>query len=156
MLAPTAPAGRLIDVTSYLSWDHDRLDALLGQVARQLADGELEQTKTTCAAFIAGLDRHIRLEEAILFPAFETATGIRSGPTTVMTAEHVAVRAALAEVERAVAARDLNRFNQCRAALENVLGPHNLKEERVLYPGTDRALTPPARAALVACLAAYQ
>ena len=40
--------------------------------------------------------RHFEMEEAVLFPAFEEATGMTQGPTMVMHAEHVQMKGVLA------------------------------------------------------------
>ena len=139
-------------VTAYLSWDHDRLDALLESVRDRVARGEWGEARREYGEFDRGLDRHIRLEEGILFPAFEALTPTGAGPTAVMREEHRAIRAALDFMRAALARGDANSFHDGVAALLTVLPAHNVKEERVLYPATDRALSGPDRAALAARL----
>jgi hemerythrin-like domain-containing protein len=138
-------------VTAYLSWDHDRLDAILESVRESVERGEWGEARREYCEFDRGLDRHIRLEEGILFPAFEARPGIADGPTAVMREEHRAIRAALHFMRAALARGDAGSFHHGMAALLTVLPVHN-KEERVLYPATDRALSGADRAALAARL----
>src|SRR5262245_9518428 len=79
---------RFDSITRYLSWDHDRLDGLLGEVTRHVEDGHFVQASSIFSTFDQGLRRHIRLEEELLFPLFECRTGMRNGPTAVMRNEH--------------------------------------------------------------------
>ncbi len=138
-------------VTEYLSWDHDRLDALLQSVRTWVEGGKWEHAQRTFAEFDRGLDRHIRLEEEILFPLFEARTGM-TGPTTVMREEHQLIRGALAVLAAAIGKADASGFHAGLAALASVLPPHNEKEEAVLYPTTDRVLPEGERTTLAARL----
>ncbi len=139
-------------VSEFLGWDHDRLDGLLESVRGLLASGTPGEAAHRFAEFRTGLLRHIRLEEEVLFPAFERATGMSgSGPTTVMRAEHVEIRRILDLMSEGFVASGLtaSRFESLRGDLVAVLGDHNGKEEQILYPMTDRSLPPSARKDLV-------
>ena len=146
-----APATTFDTVNAYLSWDHDRLDALLQSAANRVDHGEWAQARLAYGEFDRGLARHIRLEEEILFPLFEARTGT-AGPTTVMREEHRLIRGVLAVIGAAVARADAPAFRSGVAALADLLPAHNAKEEQVLYPTTDRVLPEHERAALAARL----
>jgi uncharacterized protein (DUF2249 family) len=145
-----AKPGARREVTEALAWDHDRLDALEQRAFASFAGGDPEGARPTWSEFSVGLKRHIRFEEEILFPTFEEHVGISpaEGPTRVMRDEH-------REIERLLEAIG-HAFSGGAAALalredlRTLLGQHNLKEEHVLYPGTDRCLDPEERDALVA------
>lgn len=140
---------RFSTVTEYLSWDHDRLDALLADVQRMVEDGELERADHTFAEFFEGLRRHIRIEEEVLFPEFEARTGVTQGPTRVMRHEHRQIEEALEAMREALDRADAAAFRAGDARLLEVLSPHNAKEERILYPTTDQHLTPEERRLLL-------
>ncbi len=135
-----------------LSEDHRRLDALLDDAAAAVDRGDLGAAMPPFSAFHDGLERHIRFEEEVVFPIFEERTGMRQGPTTVMRAEHRAIRAALADLAAALQRGEPARFEAAREALLDALGPHNEKEEQVLYPMTDEVVGENERRALVARL----
>jgi regulator of cell morphogenesis and NO signaling len=137
------PGEGLRGVGEALSWDHDRLDALEEAAFKARAAGDFPAAFDLYAEFAIGLRRHIGFEEQLLFPAFEEASGIppSSGPTAVMRAEHKEIVDLLERIADRIgdAAESLEALHQ---SFHAVLGLHNLKEERVLYPGTDRMLGP--------------
>jgi len=137
-------------VSRYLAWDHDRLDGLLVEVTQRVEDGHLGQAKSLFRTFDDGLRRHIRIEEDVLFPIFESRTGVRGcGPTTVMCAEHRVIEGELTRMREALDIGDAAEYASGLAALHGVLGAHNLKEESVLYPTTDDLLDAVERLQLV-------
>ena len=127
-------------VTAYLSWDHDRLDALLAQAFDHVVRGDLAGAMPAFGELSDGLVRHMRLEEELLFPVFEQRTGIVSGPTEVMRTEHRALERALARMREALVAKDKDGATRSHDDLVEVLVAHHMKEEEVLYPLTDRTL----------------
>jgi len=135
-----ASALRFDSITRYLSWDHDRLDGLLSEATQRVEQGHLPQARSIFAAFDEGLRRHIRIEEELLFPLFESRTGMRNGPTTVMRAEHRVIEGELERMRRGLEAGDASEYATGLATLHGVLGSHNAKEEHVLYPTTDDML----------------
>ena len=84
------------------------------------------------------MQRHIVWEEDILFPLWEKETGItEGGATSVMRAEHRQIEQQLEAIHQKVADQNPDS-DQEEQGLLNLLGSHNMKEERVLYPGIDR------------------
>jgi len=146
-----ASVARFDTVTEYLSWDHDRLDALLDSVSGCVERGDWPQAQRAYSGFARDLDRHIRMEEEILFPLFEARTGI-AGPTPAMRHEHELIRDALGVLAVVVGLRDAVAFRAGMSVLLSLLTGHNEKEERVLYPITDRVLPGRERETLAARL----
>lgn len=142
-------------VMHYLATDHDRLDAALEEVVARVEAGDLTTAATHFPAFAAGLARHIRLEDAVLFPRFEQATGMTTGPTTVMRREHRLIEQVLGGLGAALEAGDAAGFSGLHGELLALLGPHNEKEEAIIYPMTDQALDDEARHRLVVELRAF-
>jgi len=137
-------------ITEALGFDHDRLDALEKSAFQRFAAGDVAGAQAVWAEFSFGLRRHIRFEEEILFPVFEEKTGLPSthGPTGVMRVEHREIEGLIEAIGRAFAGE--GSALRLRSELQRVLGEHNMKEERMLYPGTDQCLDPEERDALVA------
>src|SRR5262245_24577105 len=77
-------------VLEALSWDHARLDALEAAAFGARSEGDFPAAFDIYAEFALGLRRHIGFEEDLLFPAFESKTGMppTAGPTAVMRMEH--------------------------------------------------------------------
>lgn len=126
-------------VTDYLAWDHDRLDALLESCMSRAQRGDWPGALVQAEDFSHGLQRHIQIEEEILFPAFEDATGMQQGgPTQVMRHEHVDIKQYLQGILEGARARNYDEMERNRADMLGVLVSHNMKEESILYPTTDR------------------
>lgn len=146
-----AERGSLRAVNEALSWDHDRLDALEARAFAARGKGDHDEAKAIYAGFAHGLRRHIRFEEEILFPEFETRAGFSPevGPTAVMRDEHREILRCLDRIEAGIGDATAS-VDSSRHTLHAVLGNHNLKEENIVYPLTDQALTADQRDALVA------
>jgi len=138
LLASTSKAE---SVTRLLGDDHRRLDALLADAKRALAADDRPRAAARFGEFRAGLESHIAAEERVLFPRFEALTGIASGgPTHVMRVEHAQIRELLAEISAGLGdGASPTPLSTPLAHLTALLLAHNGKEERVLYPASDRA-----------------
>lgn len=130
-------------ISDFLGYDHRRLDEILPDVERLIDRGALANAGERFAEFSCGLNRHIDAEERILFPAFEQVTGMTGGPTVVMRAEHVEIRRWMALVTASLDAQDAPGAKNAIGQLKGTLGAHNMKEEQILYPMTDRAISSP-------------
>jgi regulator of cell morphogenesis and NO signaling len=127
--------------------DHDRLDELF-KTFQQLKRSDFAKAKEAFAAFKIGLQRHIVWEEEILFPLWEKETGItEGGATSVMRTEHRQIGQHLEAIHREVIDQNPDS-DQEEQALLVLLGSHNMKEERVLYPGIDRVTSTEVREAV--------
>lgn len=127
-------------VTSYLQADHQRLDAILPVVERLANAGSFVEARASFDEFACGLGWHIEVEEQVVFPFFEAKTGMTRGPTTVMRVEHKDIQARITGVINALDANDAAAIAGALGELVSALAAHNLKEERMLYPMTDRAI----------------
>jgi hemerythrin-like domain-containing protein len=136
-------------ITTALSWDHDRIDHLFEEAATMVSDGELERAEHTFAEAFRDLLRHIAYEEGVLFP-FLLAHAPVTGPIAVMRREHAEIQATLERMTLALAHGQGAAFLEACETLEDVLGRHNEKEERVLYPLADRLASRPDAERLLA------
>jgi iron-sulfur cluster repair protein YtfE (RIC family) len=147
-------------VTAYLMADHRRLDGLMETCKGQAEKGDMKGAGATFAEFRAGLMRHIKIEERLLFPEFEAATGLDrgGGPTGVMRLEHTEIIRLLDLIEGLFEgqAPSAPEFDSLRSALIGLLHEHNGKEERILYPMTDRMVAPDALHDLLTKMKAFE
>ncbi len=134
-------------ITAFYEQDHDRLDEFF-KTFQQLKWSDFPKAKDAFKEFKFGLQRHIVWEEEILFPLWEKETGItEGGATSVMRTEHRQIGQQLEAIHQKVVDQNPDS-DQEEQALLNLLGSHNMKEERVLYPGIDRVTSAIDRAAV--------
>lgn len=123
-------------ITTLYAEDHDRLDELF-KTFQTSKRSDFAKAKDAFKEFKVGLQRHIVWEEELLFPMWEEKTGmIEDGPTPVMRFEHEQIKQLLDAIYRKVESQDLTS-DQEEQALLNLLGSHNRKEEKALYPAID-------------------
>ncbi len=135
--------------SSYLAHDHAQCDGFFADAEAAAAAQDWAQADARYAAFRQAMAHHFAMEESVLFPAFEAATGSTAGPTQVMRSEHAQMNGLFAEMTAALAARDATRFLGHAETLLWLMRQHNAKEENILYPMSDRTLAP-QRAELIA------
>jgi len=127
-------------ISSLLSRHHRICDERLEHSAEAVGRSDWEVAARCFTSFRDELARHIRLEEDVLFPAFEKASGTTEGPTAVMRAEHARIASLLDELDRDLNARDADGFQSAYARFSILMSDHNRKEEQILYPACDRLL----------------
>jgi iron-sulfur cluster repair protein YtfE (RIC family) len=141
-------------IQEFFSHDHRVCDDIWGEI-EAMGDGDPARALARWKAFEAAMLRHFAMEEEVLFPAFEDATGMHGGgPTAVMRMEHVQMKKVLEQMAQAAARSDVQGLLDQGDTLLMLIQQHNVKEEGMLYPMADRALA--ARLAdLMSRLAAY-
>lgn len=131
------PEDPLSSISSTLSAHHRNCDELFLAAEGAAAEGKWPECEAKFAAYCAEIERHIDFEEQVLFPAFEQATGMTQGPTTVMREEHAQIRELNARMAAAATRRDTDDFLAASETFLVLMQQHNLKEEGVLYPECD-------------------
>jgi iron-sulfur cluster repair protein YtfE (RIC family) len=127
-------------ILDFLGSDHRACDELFAATEAAVAQKNWGSARDLFARFQAAMARHLAMEEDVLFPAFEARTGNSMGPTEVMRMEHAQMRGLLQGMASSVAAGDQGRFLGLSETLNMLTQQHNLKEENMLYPMSDRVL----------------
>ncbi len=140
-------------ISAALTLDHRRCDELFAAVEEAAGRDERETATQRFTEFRRAAERHFRIEEQILFPALEAATGMREGPTAVMRTEHDMMRRLFEEMAQALAQGESKRYLGQSETLLVLMQQHNLKEEQILYRLADSTLAS-TRAELRDCIAA--
>jgi hemerythrin-like domain-containing protein len=124
----------------FFTADHRHCDEVWARVEAAIDGDDAKEATRLFAEFDAAMRLHLAMEEEVLFPAFEAATGMRGGPTHVMRMEHQQMRGMLDQMARAAATGDFDSVSDHGDTLMMLIQQHNLKEEGMLYPMTERAL----------------
>jgi iron-sulfur cluster repair protein YtfE (RIC family) len=127
-------------ILEFLGSDHHACDNVFASAEEAVARKDWDSARSLFDRFQAAMARHLAMEEDVLFPAFESRTGMSTGPTEVMRMEHAQMRDLLQAMANAIAAGNQNRYLGLSETLNMLMQQHNLKEENMLYPMSDRVL----------------
>lgn len=127
-------------IGQYMTGHHRHCDEMFVRAMDLAAAADWAGVEREGGTFLGEIERHIELEETLLFPAFEETTGMTGGPTATMRFEHGEMRGLFARMRGAAGARDADSYLEASRALQMLLEQHNMKEESMMYPMLDQAL----------------
>jgi hemerythrin-like domain-containing protein/uncharacterized protein (DUF2249 family) len=142
--APGAPASS----RDYLSWDHRRLERLLTEATDQ-AEQVLERARARFEELSCALDRHMAMEELLLFPMLSP-----NAEADGLSSEHAWLAAQRRRLLGTLNGGDALRFAREGSALAGALAAHHRREERSLYGVADSTLDEAARERMIVDLQA--
>lgn len=121
-------------IPEYMTDKHRECDEFFSEAESVVAEGNWSLATDKWQLFTQELNEHFTQEEEVLFPQFEQATGMTSGPTEVMRMEHTQARALVQSLDEALTAQDKDTFLGLSETLMVLIQQHNMKEEMMLYP----------------------
>jgi hemerythrin-like domain-containing protein len=127
-------------ISDYMNKDHKHCDAAFARAGDRATARDLTGLARDGGTFLREIERHIGIEEKLLFPAFEEKTGMTSGPTETMRSEHEQMRGMFAQMRAAIEAKDAEQYLGIAETLLILLRQHNMKEENMMYPMLDQSL----------------
>lgn len=128
------------DLSSMMSVHHRYCDECFAEAERAGDSRDWSSCTALTARFVEAMQAHFTAEEAVLFPAFESVTGITTGPTRMMRMEHTQMRELLEQMLAAANEMDQDTFLGTAETLLVMMEQHNMKEEHILYPMCDQHL----------------
>lgn len=128
-------------ISSYMTSDHHRCDELFSQAESAASGQDWGAIAAGLQVFLDSMCQHFKMEEEVLFPAFEERTGMSMGPTQVMRMEHVQMRELFDAMSDAVKQQDRDEFLGQAETLLVMMQQHNMKEEQILYRMADQMLS---------------
>ncbi len=135
-------------ISDCMNKDHKHCDDAFARAEDRAAAKDWTGLERDGGTFLREIEHHIGLEEDLLFPAFEEKTGMTSGPTETMRAEHEQMRGMFVQMRAAIEAKDAEQYLGTAETLLILLQQHNMKEESMMYPMLDDALGEDARSLL--------
>jgi len=129
-------------LADFFEQDHRDCDGRWADVEELLDTGDIEAARPAWRKYLAGMQRHIAMEEEVLFPAFESASGAHdAGPTAVMRTEHRQIRELLGQIDATIASGDCAQALEVGDTLLMLVQQHSAKEEKALYPMAENLLS---------------
>lgn len=129
-----------MSLTAPLHRHHKHCDDRFADAEAAVAARDWSRADLLVVNFQKELETHFRTEEELLFPAFETSTGMTGGPTQMMRFEHAQMRDLMDQMRTALRGHDADNFAGAAETLLILMQQHNIKEENILYPMCDRSL----------------
>ena len=112
--------------------DHRRLEQALELSMTHARAERWDAAAAAFATFRRGIERHMEVEEQVLFPAVE---GEAETPlTAILRKGHRDLRAFFDEINDALMARDEEECTRIATSMKALLERHDEKEETELYP----------------------
>jgi hemerythrin-like domain-containing protein len=121
-------------IPEYMTAKHRECDDYFSEAESAVAKENWDLALEKWQLFANELAEHLGQEEEVLFPQFEQATGMTSGPTQMMCMEHQQMRALVQDLDNALAAKEKNEYLGLSETLMVMMQQHNMKEEMMLYP----------------------
>ena len=128
-------------ISEYMQQNHRDCDELFVRVEASASDGNWDDVARDFDDYNNSVERHLVMEEQVLFPAFEAATGNTEGPTVIMRMEHEQMRGLLKVLKTCLESQDQQQFLGLTETLMMLTQQHNMKEEQMMYPMADQALS---------------
>jgi len=130
----------MINIQEHLKADHRRCDGFFVEAEQLVAEGNWPLAEESFRAFHQAMEHHFTMEEKVLFPDFEAASGNTAGPSQIMRMEHQQMRELLTDMVQATDEKDGDTFLGMAETLLILMQQHNAKEEQILYPMCDNLL----------------
>lgn len=129
-------------INDYMMGDHRTCDAVFERAESAAEAGDFATLEREATEFLKRITTHIEMEERLLFPAFEERTGMgEGGPSATMRSEHRTMEGLFEEMRAAIAAKDVAAYRTASKQLGETLMQHNQKEEQMMYPMLDDAMS---------------
>jgi len=129
-------------LAGFFTQDHHDCDAHWADVEALLDGEDPAQATQAWQTFENSMRRHFAMEEDVLFPAFESRSGMGGGgPTAMMRMEHQRMRGLLDQLSAMIGAAEFEDALDVGDTLLMLIQQHNIKEEGMLYPMAQNMLS---------------
>lgn len=125
-------------ISEAFAQDHRRLEQGLDASVAHVNAARWHDAAEAFAAFRRSIERHMEIEEKILFPAVER--GAETPLTAILRKGHHDLRVFFDEIDDALQARDAEEYDRIASSVRALLDRHDEKEETELYPAAQAQL----------------
>lgn len=128
-------------ICDYLVFDHRRCDALFERADTCIEQRDWSMADTNFRQFQLALKQHMKMEEKILFPAFENFMSNSAAPLAMLRREHGLIHGIVERMALALNRMDPVSYGIHAETLTLLIQQHGMKEEEMLYPLLDKILS---------------
>jgi hemerythrin-like domain-containing protein len=137
----------MTSILDFMTQKHRDCDDAFAAAEEAVSLSQWDAAAEPWRRFSDELERHLQMEELVLFPEFEQVTGSTNGPTGMMRMEHQQIRGLIHQLDSALSEQQDEEFLGLSETLMVLMQQHNMKEEQMLYPMADQAI--PASDAII-------
>lgn len=119
---------------SYLGDTHRECDDQYQQAAARVSQRHWPAAERDFAAFRQAFLRHMRAEEALMFPVLQKSLGAKRGPLAELRADHAHMRAVVQRIGNALSERDVDAFFDNATIMRSLMRQHRQKESGIVHP----------------------
>lgn len=127
-------------ICDHMIHGHNRCDRYFDQLQICVGQRRWSEAGASLRLFEGSLDRHMRMEEDVLFPIVLESMRHADGPVVMLRLEHRHIHAMLERMSDAVARLAAVDFFLHVETFTLLMQQHQLKEEGMLYPLLDKIL----------------
>lgn len=128
-------------IHEFMAREHGKCDEHFATAEQDVSKSNWEDANTNFSQFVDSLERHLAMEEQVLFPYLEQIMGSSGGPVAVMKMEHSQMRDLIQTLTENLKQQDKDGFLGVAETLLVLMQQHNMKEEQILYPMADQMLS---------------
>jgi len=130
----------MTDTSNWLVHDHRRYDAALDGCEIAAGAGEWKEAIALFRSFLDELELHMRMEDEVVYPTVERATGDPLGEIAELREEHEDLVRLLRDIGIILRTRDYDHFLESLVPLHRAMNKHNRHEEEVFQRIGDDSL----------------
>jgi hypothetical protein len=119
---------------SWLYHEHLDLEGLMDDCATAVRRKDWEAAARLFGRLVARLKGHMRIEEEVIFPAYEELAGTGREPTASLRNDHDAMVRWCRDLHYSLQAQNDAAFTSALKPLRELLAHHDDKEEQVFLP----------------------
>jgi iron-sulfur cluster repair protein YtfE (RIC family) len=125
---------------NWLNHDHKNFESVVYKCRTACDDADWPSVKRLFDEFASRYESHVRIEEKVLFPAYETHLGSPIEPTTSLKADHTQIFRLIGYISRQLEHGSHENLAEHFSLLYRTLTRHHEKEEEIFLPMASEAL----------------
>ena len=125
---------------NWLNHDHQNFEEMAYKCRTTCDDGDRTSVMRLFEKLTSNYESHVRIEEEVLFPAYEALSGVSIEPTTSLKADHIQIFRLIRHISQQLDHSAHANLGEDFSLLYQTLRRHHEKEEEIFLPMASEAL----------------
>ena len=125
---------------NWLNHDHQNFEEEVYKCRTACDEGDWPAVRRIFEKLASDYESHVRIEEEVLFPAYEAHAGTTTEPTTSLKADHIQISRLIRLISHQLGKSAYEHLGEDLSLLYRTLGMHHEKEETIFLPMASEAL----------------